>query len=370
MRARWMDWREAGQAITELRRRVYIAEQGFGEDMVHHPGDADGLPLCALDGDEIVAALAAYLYEPGAPELEELGLPKVDGLSVQIGKRVEAASHRGALLSERLGTSMMRQVCESLRPARFFLTVRGRHRELIDRYARRGFVRHADIGPLTVMTIEGRQALEDMYVAYRALGARSPRDGTPLAVPSLVRFLADHGRDHLPARDALAAQNVYLEPLSPEEELPRLAAQSRLVAAEQRPRLAATAFPARVAARRRHRPRRPPHRRGPGAGLHRLPRPGRRALPRTTRGGPIPLPLPGRAARHRVRHRRAGLLPRRGHGELPVHPPAQPRPRPAGAGAGAAAGRPAVRGGRERRHLHRAGADPAHGRGARPPLPW
>ncbi|GII59233.1 hypothetical protein Pth03_76220 [Planotetraspora thailandica] len=226
---------------------MYMAEQGFGEDMVHHPKDPDGLHLCALSGDETIGALAAYVYEPGAPELTHLELPKVDGLSVQIGKRLEEAPYRGALISEQLGTSMMLQISESLRPVRFFLTVRGTHRRLIDRYARRGFVRHADIGSgadaVTVMTIEGAAAMEKLYVEYRALGKRSMHNGTRIAVPSLVPFLADTDREHLLAGDLLGAENIYLDPLPRKEELPRLAAQSRLMAAEQRPRLMATAFP-------------------------------------------------------------------------------------------------------------------------------
>ncbi|WP_188196927.1 class I SAM-dependent methyltransferase [Nonomuraea sp. SYSU D8015] len=248
VQARWVEWQEAGERIVDLRRRVFLSEQGFGDDMAHHDRDPAGLHLCAMSGDKIIGALAAYVYEPGAPELADLRLPEVDGLSVQIGKRVELPAYRGGLVTEQLGTSMMRQVMESLRPARFFIVLRGEHRQLAERYARRGFVRHTDLGAdgdaVTVMTVEGRDALEELYLAYRALGKRSPDNGLKIPVPSLVKFLADSGRDQLPARDRLGAENLYLEPLSLAEEMPRLTAQSRLVAAEQAPRLAATSFPA------------------------------------------------------------------------------------------------------------------------------
>ncbi|MCC5578816.1 class I SAM-dependent methyltransferase [Microtetraspora sp. AC03309] len=224
-----------------------MAEQDFGEDMVHHAKDPAGLHLCAFSGDEIVGAVAAYMYEPGAPELADLGLPEVDGLSVQIGKRVESATHRGALLTEQLGTSMMLQVCESLRPDRLFLTLRGAHRGLAERYARRGFVRHADVSSggeaVTVMTTEGRAAMEEFYITHRSLARRTPDNAPRIPVPSLVRFLAHGERDPLLARSLLEAENVYLEPMALEDELPRLRAQSRLMIAEQRPRLEATPFP-------------------------------------------------------------------------------------------------------------------------------
>ncbi|MBB2915083.1 SAM-dependent methyltransferase [Streptosporangium becharense] len=247
IQARWVEGHEAREQIIELRRRVFTGEQGFGEDMVHHERDADALHLCAMSGETMVGAIAAYLYEPGAPELADLRLPKVDGLSVQIGKRVELAEYRGRLVTEQLGTAMMRQICESLRPARFFLIIRGSHRRLADRYVRRGFVRHADIGSgddaMTVMVVEGREAMEEFYAEHRALSKRAASDGRRLTVPSLVRFLADSGRDDLLAWNTLMTENNYLEPLSLTDELPRLAAQGQMMIAEQRPRLAATPFP-------------------------------------------------------------------------------------------------------------------------------
>ncbi|MET8047049.1 MULTISPECIES: methyltransferase domain-containing protein [unclassified Streptosporangium] len=247
IQACWLNWNDYSERILGLRRQVFATEQGWGEEMVNHERDPEGLHLGAMLNGEIIAVISAYLYEPGAPELSTLELQKVDGLTVQIGKRVELAEHRGRHISERIGTSMLRQICESLRPDRFFLLVRGQHRNLIDRYTRRNFVRHADIGSAddvrTVMTVEGEEAVEEFYFKNRALDKEPAPGGSLISVPSLVRFLVESGRGDVLAAERLGAENHYLEPLSIEAEMPRLTAQGRLMATEQRSRLASTPFP-------------------------------------------------------------------------------------------------------------------------------
>jgi ubiquinone/menaquinone biosynthesis C-methylase UbiE len=92
------------------------------------------------------------------------------------------------------------------------------------------------------MTVEGEAALRALYLRLRAM-AESVHRRCPVSVPSLVRRLADEGRTELLAAERLGSENHYVAPLSLADELPRLAAQNRLLYAEQRPRLAATTFP-------------------------------------------------------------------------------------------------------------------------------
>ncbi|GAA2909672.1 hypothetical protein GCM10010517_76090 [Streptosporangium fragile] len=247
MEARWVSWSEAGEEILDLRRRVFMDELGWREERIHHGRDSDGLHLCALSGGRIVAAISAYVYEPGAPELAAMELPGVDGPTVEIGKRVELAAYRGRLISAQIGTSMLRQICESLQPSRFFLIVRvNDHRHLIERYARRNFTYHTEIGSgddaIAVMKVEGGEALEEFYLKHRDLARESSRSGG-IPVPSLVRFLVDSARGDLLAVERLGAENHYLELLSRRAEAPRLTAQGRLILAEQRPRLASAPLP-------------------------------------------------------------------------------------------------------------------------------
>ncbi|WP_424536777.1 methyltransferase domain-containing protein [Sphaerisporangium viridialbum] len=244
---RWLDWRDAGEEILGVRRRVFTDELGWREHRIHHDRDPDGLHLCAISGGKIVAVISAYVYEPGAPELAVMELPDTDGPTVEIGKRVGLPTHRGSLISAELATSMVRQICEALRPSRFFLIVRvSEQPHLIERYARRNFVYHTEVGSgddaVAVMKVEGEEALEEFYLKHRDL-ARDSSDGSPVFVPSLARFLVENGRDDLLAVERLAVENHYLELLAIQTEAPRLTAQGRLILAEQRPRLASTPFP-------------------------------------------------------------------------------------------------------------------------------
>ncbi|WP_405142620.1 class I SAM-dependent methyltransferase [Sphaerisporangium sp. NBC_01403] len=244
---RWLDWRDAGEEILDVRRRVFTDELGWQEGRIHHDKDPDGLHLCALSGGKIVAVISAYVYESGAPELAAMELPDTDGLTVEIGKRVGLPTHRGSLISSEIATSMVRQICEALRPSRFFLIVRvSEQPHLIHRYARRDFVYHTEVGSgddaVAVMKVEGEEALEEFYLKHRDLARQPSSDGSAVSIPSLVRFLVENGRDDLLAVERLAVENHYLELLSIQTEAPRLTAQGRLILAEQRPRLASTPF--------------------------------------------------------------------------------------------------------------------------------
>jgi len=241
---RWLRWEDAGEAILELRRRVYVEEQGFGMDVVASPRDPTALHLGALVDGALVATITAYLYEPGAPELAQWELPAIDGLTIQVGKRMELTEHRGNGITEVLLAGLLRYAYESLRPARMFLVLRHVHRGLRNQYARMFDVEfHAEIGTgddsTVVMKIAGEVKLRRLYLRKRAM-AESALRRCPVRVPSLVRFLADEGRDALLATARTVPENLYVAPLSLADELPRLSAQNRLLFAEQRPRLTAT----------------------------------------------------------------------------------------------------------------------------------
>ena len=246
---RWLRWEDASEAILELRRKVYVEEQGIAADIVTHPRDPSGLHLAAAVDGVLVACVSIWIF--AADEVDALatwGLAPIDGPSVQFGKRLELRSHRGHCITEVLVAGLIRYVYESLRPGRIFIVLRDVHRNLQSHYARLFSAEfHADVQvdgePMIVMKVEGDAKLRAVYLKVREM-AESALRRCPVVVPSLVRFLADEGRAGLFPRERLAAENLYATPLSLADELPRLAAQNRLLFAEQRPRLAATPFPA------------------------------------------------------------------------------------------------------------------------------
>ncbi|MBL8974192.1 MAG: class I SAM-dependent methyltransferase [Myxococcales bacterium] len=244
---RWLRWEDASEAILELRRKVYVEEQGIAGDIVTHPRDPSGLHLAAAVDGVLVACVSIWVFEAGAPELATWALAPIDGLTVQFGKRLELRSHRGHGITEVLVAGLLRYVYESLRPGRLFIVLRDVHRSLQPHYARLFNAEfHAEVQvdgeAMIVMTAEGEAKLRAQYLKAREMAEGALRR-CPVVVPSLVRFLADEGRAGLFPRARLAAENLYATPLSLADELPRLAAQNRLLFAEQRPRLAATPFP-------------------------------------------------------------------------------------------------------------------------------
>ncbi|MFI6817682.1 methyltransferase domain-containing protein [Nonomuraea sp. NPDC050328] len=245
--ARWLTWDEAGEAMLDLRRRVFLGEMNWPEKRIHRDRDPEGLHLCAVSGGEIVAAISAYVYEPGAPELAALELAATDGPSVAIGMRVELPEYRGRLVTAQIGTSMLRQICEVLLPSRFFVYVHADSLlHLVDRYARRNFTYHAQVGSgpdtVVVMKVEGEEELEEFYLKHRDLTRKYAAEGG-MPVPSLARFLAEHKREDLFAVSGLGAENHYLGQFRLDTEAPRLASQGRLILGEQRQRLTMTPFP-------------------------------------------------------------------------------------------------------------------------------
>lgn len=244
---RWLRFAEDREAIFGLRRAVFVEEQGFPSEIVESPRDAGGIHLGAYHRGQLVALISAYLFEGGAPELTAYGLPAIDGLTVQYTKRMELATYRGHGVTEVLAANVFRYVFEGLRPVRSFLALGGPHRKLQDHYRKLfGFRVHGEVGEgeeaRLVMTIEGDAAMRATYLKMRTM-AESVHRRCPVVVPSLVRELVDAGRAELLAAERLGAENHYVGPLSLADELPRLAAQNRLLYAEQRPRLAATSFP-------------------------------------------------------------------------------------------------------------------------------
>jgi len=244
---RWLRYAEDSAAILGLRQAVFVEEQGFPPKFIVNPRDEQGIHLGAYHNGQLVAGIAAHLYEPGAPELAPLGLPALAGLTIQFTKRLELAAYRGHGVTEVLAANMFRYAFECLRPARIFLVLDGVHRALQDHYRKLfNFRVHGEVGEgdevRTVMTVEGEKALRALYLKLRTM-AESVHRRCPVSVPSLVRRLAEEGRSELLAAERLGRENHYVAPLSLADELPRLAAQNRLLHAEQRPRLAATPFP-------------------------------------------------------------------------------------------------------------------------------
>jgi len=245
---RWMSFQGQGHAdeILGLRRRVFFDEQGFGPDMVSTPYDPEGLHLGLFQQGKLVSAVCAYVFDDKPEIASQFQLPP-GSRAVQIGKRAALPEMRQSKLNEALIASMGRAIYETLRPDVLFFALRGVHRKFasyfIDLF---GFQAHATVTldgvEMDVLTITGEDALRASYPTMRKLSETgSQQFGLP--VPSLVRHLERTERAHLIALDKLKQDNLYIEPLSLRDELPRLSAQTRVLHSEQRARIHEVDFP-------------------------------------------------------------------------------------------------------------------------------
>ena len=243
---RWMSFEEYGDEIIRLRRKVYREEQGFGDDVVYRPRDAEGLHLGVLKGSELVAVVSAFVIEDDPAFLAERRLPPTSQRVVEFGSRMTASEFRGLHWNQTMLAMFGRSVYETLRPEYIFFTLRGVHRSLQSYYSKLfAFKVHATLDDqegAIIMTAPDEPSMREMYLRARNLSEDAiERDG--IHVPSLVRFLERTGRVHLLALEKTKRDNLYVAPLSLKDEFPRLSAQTRLVHREQKAPLSATRFP-------------------------------------------------------------------------------------------------------------------------------
>jgi SAM-dependent methyltransferase len=244
---RWLSFRDHAEQIMRLRRRIYTEEQGYTEDKTVSSRDEQGLHLAAIYQGELIAMISAYVYDDEPEALAPFHLADQRGRVVQYSKRIELAEFRAHRISEYLASIMGRLVHETLCPdCTFIVLAPGPHARLQSHYAKvYGFEYHATMAESDslVMTTVGRAALCAVYCRLRKMcDASSERLG--VRPPSLVRYLETVGRLDLVAIEKLTNQNLYTAPLSFQDELPRLSAQTRLLLYEQKSRIASVDFPA------------------------------------------------------------------------------------------------------------------------------
>jgi ubiquinone/menaquinone biosynthesis C-methylase UbiE len=242
----WMLFKEHAEQIMRLRHRVYCEAQGFSEDVISSEYDELGLHLGTFCDGELVSAISAYVYALSHEETQRFNLPAGTGRVVQYSKRVQLNSYRGNRVGQFLVTTMIRNIYELVKPRLAFFLLKGIHKQLANHYVDTlGFDHHATIddpsGPTFVMTSIDQARLRFNYFKVRQLNEQGAATlGVP---PSLVRFLDQVGWMDRIAFDKLLTENLYTAPLSLQDELPRLSAQTRLLLMEQKSHIAVTEFP-------------------------------------------------------------------------------------------------------------------------------
>lgn len=242
---RWMSFAKEGEQIVALRRQTHkdLGNLG-GADRTPH--DEGGFHLGAFVGNELVSVLSAYFFENVFESLQSYGVPKASRV-LEYADFAENVAYRETRIAELLMLTMQRMMYEVLRPQYIFALRRGVGDEIAGkRWPNVGWVVggavKARIGEGSVLHIPSN----GMEMAYcRARKLSEPLWEQLDKIPqSLVKYLDESGRMDMVARAALFSENLHsVATASLKDELPRLSAQTRLLFAEQKPRIAAVDFP-------------------------------------------------------------------------------------------------------------------------------
>ncbi len=242
---RWMSFAKEGDKIVALRRQTH-ADLGYSAAVDRTPHDEDGFHLGAFAGDELISVLSGYLYENALELLNAFGLPKLPRV-LQYVKFAEKITCRETSIAELLMATMQRMMYEVLRPQYIFALSEGvgdvnsGKRWPDTGWQVRGSVK-TRWGDGTVLHIPQRK-MESAYCRARKL-SEALWDQLDTMPQSLVKFLDTSGRMDLAAHATLLTENLHtVAAVSLKDELPRLSAQTRLLFAEQKPRIAAVDFP-------------------------------------------------------------------------------------------------------------------------------
>ncbi|MEU6709480.1 hypothetical protein [Streptomyces wuyuanensis] len=185
LHARWADWKYCGRDIKELRRKVFVREQNFPEQIIEDHRDISGLHLLAYYGERPVAAISAYVYSQGNPWISRLGF-NGSRLAVHLGRRAEDREFRGRQITEQLLSAVIVETCERFHPDLFVGTLQGVHKRLAPRYADLRFEVGHSVDLAGVDTLIVKAEGEGCVDAFRRRHAESLLlQKNPLSIPPL-----------------------------------------------------------------------------------------------------------------------------------------------------------------------------------------
>lgn len=242
---RWMPFAREGERILALRRQTH-EDLGRASAVAQTSYDKMGFHLGAFRGNDLVAVLSAFLFEQGTDQMQSYGLPK-SARALEYVKFAELRAYRETRIAELLMTTMIRMMFEVLRPQYVFaLHLGGGNANKGERWPDLGWEVKGTIsdplGEISVLHIPSSK-IDQAYRRARQLSEKMWEELDTLP-QSLVKHLDVAERMELLARSILLSENMHTVAASSlKDELPRLSAQTRLLFADQKARVAAVDFP-------------------------------------------------------------------------------------------------------------------------------
>lgn len=251
---RWLSWRHHGEQIKALRRATAGNDDPWRAlsdaaacGAATPSGERDAIHLGAFSDECLVAAVSVYFFRNEPEALARSGLPALPGKVAYYAAPAEAEPGRDLAVRRALLGTLQFMMLSLIRPDAVLVTVPDVAAELREYFAVALALQEmanpggADGGSLLLGATGPAELRQSLLSARQQYHTASQDCAAPL--PSLLKYLESRGLLGLIDIERFKAENLYIQPLSLKDELPRLAAQTRIVLPEQRSRLAAIDFP-------------------------------------------------------------------------------------------------------------------------------
>lgn len=235
---RWLDFNQWEKEIIDLRKEVFQSCQGI--DVLNTaPKDKEGFHLGAFYNQKLISVISAFIYKPEENITSTYSLPPFSNYIFQLSRRAELEEVRGSRLAELMATSLWKSIYETLEPDYSFITLLESHKVLEKYYGRFGYKYYSQSekdGEKEYVYLQHPDQMKEYYIKVRTyVEALAAIYG--LEIPQLFEFLEKGGRIQKFNLERIKQENLYLQPLSLKDELPRLSTQARLLYITQKDKL-------------------------------------------------------------------------------------------------------------------------------------
>jgi SAM-dependent methyltransferase len=233
MQINWLNYPLHKEQIRELRKRVFVDEQQFGEFVVDSPFDEHGLHLGLFDGSLLVSCISIFLFPKDHSFLQKLQIATHRSHVIQFSRRAELQEYRSQKFATLMAAYALKTTYELFQPDTIFALLQGKHTGLEDTYVRiYGFNRVFGIedphGSTRVLVLDNRASLQNLYLKLRNECIRLSHV-YHLELPDLAHHIMNSPELTNYFSMEADSTNRYLQPLALEDELPRLSAQARML---------------------------------------------------------------------------------------------------------------------------------------------
>lgn len=231
---KWLEYNKYKSQIQNLRKSVFLEEQGIDVSILDSPGDVKGLHLGLFEGDELVSSVSLFPFRQDDEFIRnDIGISSNRPYVIQYSKRAELPKYRNQGYSALLLAHAMRSSYELFQPDLIFAILVDQHVNLKDHYLNYyRFNRHVPysgrFGEGYLLLMDEQETIDKVASHLRFQSIKlSEKFGIELPDLTLHFTQSETFAEYLSIKGD--ETNRYLKPLSFEDELPRLSSQSRML---------------------------------------------------------------------------------------------------------------------------------------------